>query len=194
MRAAGSALVLRRLALAIHTMVKSSLIMEPEMRKHPQVAPRSPHLLGAGHIKRFHRSSIVHGQGRDESRLADRHIDLTAKRPPLRTKSPRGQWTITPISRPQGTRRLRTAPSRGWVDDDGSPRKARVCAVAHIGGARTGWRGTRFVHGFVHETRRDRLRRGRRRRPEHDVRTCTSTEVNAATGDCARRRRRASAG
>ena len=41
-----------------------------ELRKHPQVAQRSPHLLGAGHIKRFRRSAVVHSQARDESRLA----------------------------------------------------------------------------------------------------------------------------
>ena len=40
-----------------------------ELRKHPQVTPGSSHLLGAGHIKRFRRSSVVHGQDRDESRL-----------------------------------------------------------------------------------------------------------------------------
>ena len=59
------------LTSAIHTKVKSSLISDhaAELRKHLQVAPRNPHLLGAGHIKRFRRSSVVHGQDRDESRL-----------------------------------------------------------------------------------------------------------------------------
>jgi hypothetical protein len=40
-----------------------------ELRKHPQVALGSPHLLGADHIKRFRRSAVVHSQDRDESRL-----------------------------------------------------------------------------------------------------------------------------
>jgi hypothetical protein len=40
-----------------------------ELRKHPQVAPESPHLLGAGRSKRFRRSAAVHSQDRDESRL-----------------------------------------------------------------------------------------------------------------------------
>ena len=31
-----------------------------ELRKHPQVAPGSPHLLGAGQIKRSRRSAVVH--------------------------------------------------------------------------------------------------------------------------------------
>jgi len=39
-----------------------------ELRKQPQVVPESPHLLGAGRIKRFRRSAVVHGQDRDESR------------------------------------------------------------------------------------------------------------------------------
>ena len=39
-----------------------------ELRKHPKVTPGSPYLLGAGHIKRFRRSSVVHGQDCDESR------------------------------------------------------------------------------------------------------------------------------
>jgi hypothetical protein len=39
-----------------------------ELRKHPQVALGSPHLLGAGHSKRFRSSAAVHRQDRDESR------------------------------------------------------------------------------------------------------------------------------
>jgi hypothetical protein len=44
------------------------VIVPKEYRLRP--GPRSPHLLGAGHIKRFRRSSVVHSQDRDESRLA----------------------------------------------------------------------------------------------------------------------------
>jgi hypothetical protein len=41
---------------------------------------------------------------------------------------------------------------------------------------------TRFVHGSVHKTRRDGLRRGRHRRPGMNARR-PSAEVNAATRD-----------
>ena len=40
-----------------------------ELRKHSQVAPGSPHLLGTGHSKRFRRSAVLHSRGRDESRF-----------------------------------------------------------------------------------------------------------------------------
>ena len=52
---------------------------------------------------------------------------------------------------------------------------------------------TRLVHGFVHKTRRDGLRRGRYRGPNMNARR-QSAEVNAATRDKARRQRRTSYG
>ncbi len=64
-----SAAVGPQLTSAIHPKVKSSLIMRLSCGNTPQVASGSPHLLGAGHIKRFRRSSVVHGQDRNESRL-----------------------------------------------------------------------------------------------------------------------------
>src|SRR5208283_938295 len=58
-----------------------------ELRKHPQVAPGSPHLLGAGHSKRFRRSAVVNSQGRDESRSTPKRTpqsrDLSALEPCL---------------------------------------------------------------------------------------------------------------
>ena len=52
---------------------------------------------------------------------------------------------------------------------------------------------TRFVHGFVHKTRRDGLRRGRRSGPDTTVRR-PSPEVSAATRDDARQQRQTSYG
>ncbi len=49
------------------------------------------------------------------------------------------------------------------------------------------------MHGFVHEMRRDGLKRGRRRRPEQTSRS-KSAEVNMATGDRTGRQRRLSYG
>lgn len=57
------------LASTIHIKVKSSLIMLLSCGNTLK-SIRDPHLLGAGHIKRFRRSSVVHGNDRDESRLA----------------------------------------------------------------------------------------------------------------------------
>ena len=58
------------LASAIHTEVESSLIMWLSCGNTLKCAPGSPHLMGAAHIKCFRRSYVVHGQDRDESRLA----------------------------------------------------------------------------------------------------------------------------
>ncbi len=44
--------------------------------------PGGLHILGAGQIKRFHRSSVVHGRDRDESRLGvGRRLLLTTPNP-----------------------------------------------------------------------------------------------------------------
>ena len=52
--------------------------------------------------------------------------------------------------------------------------------VAHVG-RRTAQFRNRFVHGFVHETRRDGLRRGRPRRPGMDARR-PFPEINKRSG------------
>ena len=56
-------------APAIHPKVKSSLIMQLNCGNTLKTS-ESSHLLGAGLITRFRRSSVVHGQDRDESRPA----------------------------------------------------------------------------------------------------------------------------
>ena len=58
-----------------------------ELRKHPQVAQANPHLLGAGHIERFRRSSVVHSQDRDESRLVADNINLPTCNDAIRESS-----------------------------------------------------------------------------------------------------------
>jgi hypothetical protein len=60
--------------------------------------------------------------------------------------------------------------------------------VAHVGRRNAQFRN-RFVHGFVHETRRDGLRRGRRFGP--GMNACRPfAEVNVVTRDHARCQRR----
>ena len=50
-----------------------------ELRRHPQVDRGSRIFLDTGHIKRFRRSSVVHGQDRDESRPTPRRaLDVCA--------------------------------------------------------------------------------------------------------------------
>ena len=78
------------------------------------------------------------------------------------------------------------------VDDDGMPQGRSMRGRMLEEHEPTG-EEPNFVHAFVHETRRDRLRREGRRRPESTLRP-TSTEVNRMTGDCPGRQRRASCG
>ena len=79
-------------------------------------------------------------------------------------------WQLLRELEEQGTR-------RGWTSRGSKIRRSPI----------------RFVHGFVHETRRDGVRRGRCR---WSIRTLRRplTEVSATTGDGPRRQRRPSYG
>jgi hypothetical protein len=74
----------------------------------------------------------------------------------------------------------------GWLRrKPGHPGTIGPGQAAHVLRAETGRSGTRFVHGFVHETRRDDLRRGRPRgiRKTHAARAPRSARLSETARD-----------
>jgi hypothetical protein len=116
-----------------------------ELQGHPQVDRGSRISLGTGHIKRFRRSSVVHGQDRDESRPTPRRaLDVCA--PDRRSAWTTGSMTVSWSGRGSGYSVCTYRP--GWYHP-AAPVHARRSGRAGVCGRhrRAGRPGRRWPRG-----------------------------------------------